>query len=137
MIKRLKEEGKTQKEIDEVLGWSRDKVKNHSRLLENVGTEVLNFCKAHQERRVPSSATNVPTFNFTEGWFRDSGIYDLPVIEDEHGNVIRNRQMELVKWFISVGIRASISLNGLGLYEVRGEAEHLGEGDSRNQIPAC
>jgi len=67
------------------LGWSREKVKHHVRLLDKVGTEVLEFCKSRQTGRVPQSGTNVPTFNFTEGWFRESGIYNLP----------RERQMEI------------------------------------------
>jgi len=99
IIKKLREEGKTQKEIAGVLGWSVSKVKQYSALLSNVVTDVLEFCKKHQEGRVTDKVTMV-TFNFTERWFRDSGIYDLPVIYDDEGNVIRNRQMEFMKWFI-------------------------------------
>jgi len=35
--------------------------------------------KQHQEGRAPTNGANVPTFNFTEGWFRTSGLYDLSV----------------------------------------------------------
>ena len=77
VIRQLREKGKTQQEIAEVLGWSRGRVSQFIMVLENVATEVLEFCKLHQEGRVASNATNV-AFNFTEGWFRDSGIYDLP-----------------------------------------------------------
>lgn len=35
------------------------------------------MARQHQTGRVASSATNVATHKFTEGWFRNSGIYDL------------------------------------------------------------
>jgi len=101
IIKKLREEGKTQKEIAEMLGekWSRGRVSQYMMLLDKVATNVLEFCKQHQKDRVAENATTV-AFKFTERWFRDSGIYNLPVIYDDEGNVIRNRQMEFMKWFI-------------------------------------
>jgi len=64
-----------QEQIGKTIGWSRDKVKNYSRTIESIGTRVLDFAKDHQNGRVPDNGTNVPSFDFTEGWFRDSGIY--------------------------------------------------------------
>ena len=46
-------------------------------MLDKVGTDILTLALEHQEKRVPSNGTNVPLFNFTEGWFRDSGLYEL------------------------------------------------------------
>lgn len=80
--------GHTQKEIAEILSdgqeeWSRGKVKQYVAVLDNVGTEILEFARHHQEGRVPTNGTAVPTFEFTEWWFRNSGLYDLaPPSED-------------------------------------------------------
>ena len=76
IIKRLRNEGLTQKEIGEKIGFSREKVSYYYRILDVIVTQVLNFCKQHQEGRVTKNVTNV-TFDFTEGWFRYSGLYDL------------------------------------------------------------
>jgi site-specific DNA-methyltransferase (adenine-specific) len=75
VVKRLKEEGKRLKEIGDKLGWEEGKVKQYSVLLNKV-TNVLDFCKKHQLGRVTEEFTTV-TFNFTERWFRDSGLYNL------------------------------------------------------------
>jgi hypothetical protein len=45
--------------------------------------------KAHQEGRGAKDAPD-GAFTFTEGWFRNSGIYELDA----------GRQMELMEWFI-------------------------------------
>ncbi|MFL2131988.1 hypothetical protein [Ruoffia sp. FAM 20858] len=76
LISSMKDEGYTQQGIGERIGWSRDKTKNHQRLLSEVGTNILEKAKSLQIGRVPSFGTNV-AFNFTEGWFRNSGLYDL------------------------------------------------------------
>ena len=39
-----------------------------------VGTDILTLALEHQEKRVPSNGTNVPLFNFTEGWFRGTNV---------------------------------------------------------------
>lgn len=46
------------------------------RLLDNIDTQLLDKAKLLQEGRVSEKDTNV-SFNFTEGWFRNSGLYDL------------------------------------------------------------
>jgi len=38
-------------------------------VLNNIGTEVLDLARKHQNGRVPKNGTIVP-FDFTEGWFR-------------------------------------------------------------------
>lgn len=40
-----------------------------------IGTGILNLARQHQKGRVPEDGTNVPIHDFTEGWFRTSGIY--------------------------------------------------------------
>jgi len=50
-------------------------------LLRNTDTELLDFCKYHQKGRVSKKDTTV-SFEFTEGWFRDSGLYDLTIYLD-------------------------------------------------------
>ena len=44
-------------------------------LIDKVATPVLALALEHQTARVASNATLVA--NFTEGWFRDSGLYEL------------------------------------------------------------
>ncbi len=73
----MKEEGLTQEDIGKRIGWSRDNVKNYQRIIDRIGTRILGLTKNHQKDRVPINGTNVPTHNFTEGWFRNSGLYDL------------------------------------------------------------
>ncbi len=77
IIGKLRAEGLTQLQIGEKIGWSRDLVKNYQRLIDGVGTNILDLAKQCQTGRVPKNGTNVPFFDFTEGWFRNSGLYDL------------------------------------------------------------
>ena len=61
----------TQEEIGNKIGWSRSKVCDYSNLLKNINSPRGEF-------------------NFTEGWFRTSGIYDL---NDDN-------QLKFMNWFI-------------------------------------
>ena len=45
-------------------------------LINKILTTVLELVKQHQECRVSKKLTMVG-FNFTEGWFRTSGLYEL------------------------------------------------------------
>ena len=72
----LRKEGLTQAQIGDRIGWSREQVRNYIFVLDKVGTEVLDLARKHQNGRVPKNGTIVP-FDFTEGWFRNSGLYDL------------------------------------------------------------
>lgn len=74
-IEKLKDEGKTNVGIADVLGWSESAIKNHSALLSKV-TPILEIAKSRQIGRVTYSVTPV-AFDFTEYWFRTSGLYDL------------------------------------------------------------
>ena len=74
VIGRLRAEGLTQAEIGEKIGWTESKVKQYSALLNSIVTDVLGLAKKHQTGRVTEKVTNV---TFTEGWFRDSGLYAL------------------------------------------------------------
>ena len=88
VIEMLRKEGLTQAQIGEKIGWSRDNVKNYQRLIDSIGTNLIVLAKQHQKGRVPSEGTNVPTFNFTEGWFRNSGLYDgKPKFSDTHSQI--------------------------------------------------
>jgi len=80
----------TQEEIGEKIGWSRSKVKKYSALLSNIKVpKVIEISRKYQKGR---GTNKVPmgTFNFTERWFRDSGIYDLN----------KDNQLKLMNWFI-------------------------------------
>ena len=76
IVKQLRNEGLTQAQIGERIGWSESAVKQYGALLNKIVTQVLNLAKQHQAGRVTEKVTNV-TFTFTEGWFRTSGLYDL------------------------------------------------------------
>jgi hypothetical protein len=76
IIKALKAEGLTQEKIGEKVGWSRDKVQGYLELATKVVAKVLDMAQQRQEgRATPDVAT--ATFDFTEGWFRNSGLYEL------------------------------------------------------------
>ena len=90
-----------EEKIGERIGWSREKIKNHVTLRSKIGTQILIFAKSFQSGRVPEFGTNVPkneqevnTFDFTEGWFRSSGLYDL---RDEFGNPLAEYQMRIMQ----------------------------------------
>ena len=55
--------------------WTREQVKHYIAVLNTIGTEVLNLARGHQEGRGAENAPNGAMF--TEGWFRNSGFYDL------------------------------------------------------------
>ena len=64
------------KKADEI-GWSRSKVKKYSALLSNIKVpKVIEISRKYQKGR---GTNKVPTgtYDFTERWFRASGIYDL------------------------------------------------------------
>ena len=76
IIKRLRNEGLTQKEIGEKIGWTRTKIADFNRIIESIVADVLDLCKKHQIGRVTQNVA-IATFDFSEGWFRYSGLYDL------------------------------------------------------------
>jgi site-specific DNA-methyltransferase (adenine-specific) len=80
-IGKLKGEGFTQQQIGEKIGWSLDAVKKHSVLLSKVPT-ILELCKEYQKGRGTDLVPN-GTFDFTEGWFRLSGLYDLAIEQQQ------------------------------------------------------
>jgi ParB-like chromosome segregation protein Spo0J len=85
IIDKLRNEGLTQAQIGERIGWSRGQISQYLVLLEKIATNILILAKKYQKGRVAENATFV-SFNFTEGWFRTSGLYDLLKIlmfEDE------------------------------------------------------
>ena len=103
VIGRLQDEGLTQEKIGEVVGWSRDKIQKYIILRSQIVTEVLAFAKANQKGRVTINVTtgttnerDVNTFDFTEGWFRNSGLYEL---RDDFGNPLEEYQMRIMKAF--------------------------------------
>ena len=49
-------------------------------LLNNIVSQVLEVCKSVQKGRETGKVSN-ETFNFTEGWFRTSGLYDLKPVD--------------------------------------------------------
>jgi len=76
IIKRLRNEGLIQKEIGEKIGWTRTKIADFNRIIESIVADVLDLCKKHQIGRVTQNVA-IATFDFSEGWFRNSGLYDL------------------------------------------------------------
>jgi DNA modification methylase len=76
IVKELKNEGKKGVEIAKEVNKSSARVSQFTQLLENVSEESLTLCENHQEGRSDVGINSV-NFSFTEGWFRDSGIYTL------------------------------------------------------------
>ena len=75
VVGRLREDGLTQAKIGERIGWSREVVAYHLAIIDKVVTSALALAKKHQEGRAAKDVTNVT--NFTEGWFRNSGLYEV------------------------------------------------------------
>ena len=67
IIKKLREEGLTQAQIGEKIGWSRENVSRYPMLINKIAPQVLVLAREHQKGR---GAKNAPSgaFDFTEGW---------------------------------------------------------------------
>lgn len=76
IIQKLKKEGLTQEEIGNKIGWSQRKVADYFQIIKNFSAENLEFCKNNQKGRALKNSA-LALFDFTEGWFRTSGLYDL------------------------------------------------------------
>jgi site-specific DNA-methyltransferase (adenine-specific) len=63
-------------EIGDVLDMSRSSIKDRMKIISDIGADILEKCKANQIGRAPTNGACAP-FNFTEGWFRTSGLYEL------------------------------------------------------------
>ncbi len=70
IIGRMRTENITQEQIGKRIGWSREKVRNYTFLIDKIGTQNINIAKSHQCGRVPDNGTIVP-IDFTEGGLRD------------------------------------------------------------------
>ncbi|WP_139786937.1 hypothetical protein [Desulfamplus magnetovallimortis] len=74
-----KEEGLQNAQIAENMGESEDSINKLSKLIKNVPwPEILFFAKAYQEGRGHSKEPIGHFTNFTEGWFRNSGMTEIP-----------------------------------------------------------
>jgi ParB-like chromosome segregation protein Spo0J len=80
----LREKGLTQEQIGERIGWSREQVKDYIKLINSIGANILEIAKNNQIGRAPQIGAIAP-FNFTEGWFRNSGLYELFTKEEYKG----------------------------------------------------
>jgi len=96
VIARLQAEGLTQEKIGEIIGWSVDKVQKTVTLCSRIPPQILVLAKTFQKGRggcfPPNGGINdhsANTFDFTEGWFRNSGLYELA----------EENQMVFMKWF--------------------------------------
>lgn len=98
-IEHLRDEGLTQAEIGDKLGWGESKVKSHSALLSNIVSPVLNLAREHQKGRETSGVSG-ETFDFTEYWFRTSGLYDLEAEWQAAGeDEPKHAQRRFMEWF--------------------------------------
>jgi site-specific DNA-methyltransferase (adenine-specific) len=89
VIRKLKDEGYIYDEIGKKIGWNEGQVKKYAMLINKVPS-IIDLCRLYQEGRGTDKVPNV-TFNFTEGWFRDSGLYNLR----------RRYQRKLIQRFIA------------------------------------
>ena len=63
----------TDKEMGTKLGYGEDYIQKFRQLSEKICPSVYNVLKSHQINR----GEQEPLFEFTEGWFRNSGLYGL------------------------------------------------------------
>jgi site-specific DNA-methyltransferase (adenine-specific) len=91
IIQTLKSRGLTQEQIAARIGWSREKVKDYAAIGTKLGAEFLKVAKSIQTGRASGDGATAPTFNFTEGWLRNSGLYNLSP----------DYQTEFLTWAIS------------------------------------
>ncbi len=75
----------TQEEIAIKLGISRGYVANFDAIATNLSSSVYELCKSHQINR----GDQEPQFQFTEGWFRNSGLCGLYIIYDNFKKDLR------------------------------------------------
>lgn len=80
VIGNMKEEGYTQQEIADKIGWSRQKVNDYQTLINKVDAQLIESMKGIQKGRASSDDAIA---SFTEGWFRNSGLYQLDGLYQE------------------------------------------------------
>jgi hypothetical protein len=86
---------KVQKEAAKYRDWlgyvqiARDTLAN-SITLDKIGVDILKTAKAHQQGRTPDDGVATP-FNFTQWWFRTSGLYDLSPAYQKKLNVCADK----------------------------------------------
>ena len=119
LIAKLQDDGTTQEKIGERIGWSREKVKDHVTLRSKIGAEILILAKTFQAGRAPSNGANAPknergvtTCDFTEGWFRTSGLYELEADD-------RMKVMDRFCHFVTNPILFSMEIYISGLRHIR------------------
>ena len=71
-LKMIEDLAGTQTEIGARIGWSQTQITRHTKIIELVMPEVLDFAKQYQTGRGIKDMPN-GIFTFTEGWFRASG----------------------------------------------------------------
>ena len=75
VIKSLKSQNLTQEKIGERIGWTQEQVSRHQTINEVIMPDILKMALEHQKGRgIDEYAQG---HNFTERWFRDSGLYEL------------------------------------------------------------
>jgi len=93
IISVMRKEGFTQEVIGEKIGQSRGSIAKYIMLVTNIVPNVLEIAKAHQTGR---GTNDVPIgTNFTESWFRNSGLYD---IEDYQERLINDFIGDKCNW---------------------------------------
>jgi len=89
-IQALKNEGHTQQEIGDIIGMARGTLAGYFTLINTIVANILHLCKTHQHGRATKNVA-IATFNFTEGWFRNSGLYEL---NEEYQTRVMNEFIE-------------------------------------------
>ena len=80
VISVMRKEGYTQEEIGEEIGWSRQKVNDYTRIVNNIDGQILIKMKEHQIGR-SSNKDGSPSFKFTETWLRN--MYDITSYQEK------------------------------------------------------
>ncbi len=87
-IVRKESETMTQEETAKKLGISRQYVSQFATIVAKIPDSIIKICKSHQLNR----GDQEPLFEFTEGWFRNSGLYGLS----------EKRQGQFFEWFLGI-----------------------------------
>lgn len=114
VIENMKEEGYTQQDIADRIGWSRQKVNDYQTLINKIDAIILEIAKDHQKGR---ASVNDAIASFTEGWFRNSGLYQLDELYQKllmddfitdkckwNANKVKSESAKYKRWMDFIGI---------------------------------
>lgn len=127
VISVMRKVGYTQEDIGEKIGWSRQKVNDYTRIINNVDGAILLVIKELQNGR-SSSKDGSPSFNFTETWMRNiygTAQYQEKLVNDFiadkcnwNNNKVKSESAKYKRWIDFIKLAADRLVNQGDLEEV-------------------